>query len=559
MSTDPTHQNGPSAVTFNDSTQALTYINRQLEEKVALEKAKQSKLPYVDIAGFPINPDILHLVPLEKAQAAAFMLFYKTGKKVKAAVADPEKAETKALIAEFVANGYTVSVEIASSSGIADAQKLYASDQYKQKLEETKNVVEEKSITYEKELENLAYLKEKIEALPAEDALNAINVSAIKAGASDVHYEQQEHDCRLRFRIDGVLHEVFSVSHEASERIVSQLKYKAGMKLNVKNMPQDGRFRFLVNDRKIDVRVSAIPLEYGESFVCRILDNGKHFDSLDSLGFTGRSMQILKSAQDLSQGMVLVTGPTGSGKTTSLYVVLTALNTPDVKIVTLEDPIEYHLKGVIQSQINEKNGYTFADGLRAILRHDPDVVMIGEIRDLETAQVAVQAALTGHVLLSTLHTNSAIETITRMVTMGVSPLMLAPALSIVAAQRLVRRLCDVCRVARPLTEPEQNHLSGIIGKIKETQPGLSLELPAEMYSAKGCEICNVTGYRGQVIISEVLHFDEELREAVLQNKTPGELMKVARTKGMLTMLEDGVLKVLAGITTLEEVQRVTNI
>lgn len=558
MSTDPTNQTGPSAMTFNDSKQALTYINRQLEEKVVIEKAKASGMKYVDVGGFPINPDILHLIPLEKAQAASLMLFYKMGKNLKAAVSDPEKLETKQLISELQTAGYTVVLELASGTGIGEAQKLYASDQYKQKVDEKKNLIEESSITYEKELENLSYLKEKIETLPAEDGLNAINVSAIKAGASDVHFEQQEKDCRLRFRIDGVLHDVFMISREVAERIVSQMKYKSGMKLNIKNIPQDGRYRFLVNDRKIDVRVSAIPLEYGESFVCRILDSGKHFSALDDLGFTGRSLQILKSANDLSQGMVLVTGPTGSGKTTSLYVELTAMNTPDVKIVTLEDPIEYHLKGIIQSQINEKGGYTFAEGLRAILRHDPDIVMIGEIRDLETAQVAVQAALTGHVLLSTLHTNSAIETITRMVTIGVSPLMLAPALSILAAQRLVRRLCDKCNVKRAVSEAEVKRFTEIITQIHITQPGLTVEVPAEVSSPKGCEACNVTGYRGQLIISEVLHFDDDLREAVLQNKSPVELLKIARTKGMLTMLEDGVLKVLAGQTTLEEIQRVTN-
>ena len=227
--------------------------------------------------------------------------------------------------------------------------------------------------------------------------------------------------------------------------LANQLKYKAGMKLNITTVPQDGRFRFIVNERKIDVRVSSIPTEYGESFVCRILDSGKHFGNFDELGFSGKSLEVLNKASELAQGMVLVTGPTSSGKTTTLYVLLNKFNQPEVKIITLEDPIEYHLNGITQSQINEKRGYNFADGLRSILRQDPDVVMIGEIRDLETASACAQAALTNHVVLSTLHTNSATETIPRLVTIGLPSFMVAPSLSVVIAQRLVRRICDVCK------------------------------------------------------------------------------------------------------------------
>lgn len=537
--------------------QNLIHINRDLQEKATQQRAKDLNLPYIDVAGFPINPDILHFVAPEKAKAALLMPFFKSGKKMRIAVVDPDKAETKELIKELADQEYAFDIHLASEAGLKEAMKLYASDQYKLKTE-VKNVVQEEEIHYEKELENLAKLQEKIASLPAEEALNMLHVSAIKAGASDIHYQPEESDCTVRFRIDGVLHPVFSLAKEVFIHVADQLKYKAKMKLNVTDVPQDGRFRFIVNERKIDVRVSSLPTEYGEAFVCRILDSGKHFASFDELGFSGKSLEILKKAGDLAQGMVLVTGPTSSGKTTTLYILLTQFNKPELKIITLEDPIEYHLKGITQSQVHEKQGYNFAGGLRSILRQDPDIVMIGEIRDLETAEVSAQAALTGHVVLSTLHTNSAVETIPRLVTMGVPAFMIAPALSVVIAQRLVRRLCSVCATPRAITPEEKTFLEKSLAAIKAVDPSCSLEIPEKLKHTKGCESCNITGFRGQMVVSEVLFVDDEIEEAILRSKSSPEIFALARKKGMLTMAEDGTLKVIAGHTTLDEVHRVTN-
>ncbi len=550
------------ATNEQDSTQVLSMINRDAEDKEAQQKAKELYMQYVDVARFPLNPDVLKVITLEDAQKAVVMPFFKTGKTYRFAVADPANADTKAFLEEMMTKGFKVEQFISSRTSIAEGQKWYASNQYIKK-EEIKNVVSEKDIQFEKELENMAKLKTELEKLPAEEALNMLNVSAIKAGASDIHYEPDETKCVMRFRIDGMLRQVLEISRDLYVRLANQLKYKAGMKINVASEPQDGRYRFVINDRNIDVRVSSIPLEFGESFVCRVLDSGKKFKTLEELGFSGRALKAVSDCVNLAQGMVLVTGPTGSGKTTTLYVLLTMLNQPDVKVITLEDPIEYHLKGITQSQVNEKRGYTFAGGLRAVLRHDPDVVMIGEIRDNETADVAVQAALTGHVLLATVHTNSAIDTVTRLETIGVSPLMIAPAVSLITAQRLVRRLCEKCVAERPITENERKEYGKIIENITEAQPEEGAKIAEDfkkmtvLKAAKGCENCNMIGYRGQLVMSEVLHFDDDLREAVLDKKTPRQLMTIARKKGFLTLAEDGLLKVLAGQTTFEEVTRVT--
>lgn len=536
-------------------TQALTTINRDLEEKVVQEKAVQLKMPYIDVGAFPINPDVLHVVSPQEAKLAGLMPFYKSGKRIRIAVSDPHNEQMLRVVKMLEGKGQQVQLNLASAASIEQAYKLYGSDQYRSAVA-IKNVVKENEINYEKELENLVQLKEKLAVMPSEEALNLLNVSAIKAGASDLHFQPEENGCTVRFRIDGVLHQVFEISSAVFANLANQLKYKSKMKLNVTTVPQDGRFAFTVNEVKIDVRVSSIPTEYGESFVCRILNTAKNFGDFKELGFSGKNLELLESAKNLTQGMVLVTGPTSSGKTTTLYVLLTKFNSPDVKIITLEDPIEYHLRGVTQSQINEKRGYGFAEGLRSVLRQDPDTVMVGEIRDLETARVCAQAALTGHVVLSTLHTTSAVDTVPRLVTIGLSPVMIAPALSMVVAQRLVRKLCGGCKKARAVTVEEKLVLEKSLKEIQAILPKSEITVPQEIFKPVGCEECNTIGYRGQMVICEVLALDDELRTAILNNASSGDVLKLGQKKGMLTMFQDGILKVLAGETTLSELQRV---
>jgi len=331
------------------------------------------------------------------------------------------------------------------------------------------------------------------------------------------------------------------------------------MKLNITNEPQDGRYGFIVNDRKVDLRVSTLPTEYGETFVCRLLDSERQVGEFKDMGFWGSTLKHVERLLGIKHGMILITGPTGSGKTTTLYTMLDKFNKPESKVITLEDPIEYHLAGISQSQINEKRGYDFAGGLRAILRQDPDVVMLGEIRDLATAETAAQAALTGHVLLSTLHTNSAIEAIPRLINIGLPAFMVAPALNTVVAQRLVRRFCPKCSEPKPVPVATLDELKKTLEFVKKIQPSVQLEIPETLPQATGCDICSHTGYKGRISVIEILEVDTEMRDLILNKASTIKMIEAARRKGMLTMREDGIIKVIQGLTSLEEVHRVTAI
>ena len=539
-------------------TNPLAGINREFEERATAERAQKMGMNYIDIARVHINPDHLKTVDGKTANEALTIPFFKVGKKLRLALAHPTSPETQALIKKLKEDGYAINVNLASETGLRQALLVYKNEV--PTPIETQNIIDEANIvSYQAEVENLGALREKIQSVTSEEALNFLSMGALKTGASDIHYQPEEKRVIVRFRIDGVLQQVLELDLQTYGYLSNQLKYKAGMRLNITNVPQDGRFYFNVNDRKIDVRVSSIPTEYGESFVCRLLDSKKKNLTFEELGFEGRNLEILHKALEIPNGMILVTGPTGSGKTTSLYSMLTAFNEPDNKIITLEDPIEYHLGGITQSQINEKRGYTFASGLRAILRQDPDIVMIGEIRDLDTAETAAQAALTGHILLSTLHTNSAIETVPRLLNIGLKPFMIAPALSIVTAQRLVRKVCSYCVVQKPITESERKALQDAIDQIHEANPALQLTVPATLPDAPGCEKCSKTGFLGQLSIAEMFINSDELKEAILAEKSTPELFRIVRAQGMLTLGEDGILKVLRGITTLNEVERVADV
>ncbi len=536
----------------------LSSINREFEERSTMEHAQQMGMSYIDIANVHINPDHLKVITQKEAEDALVVPFFKVGKKLRLAIVHPTAPSTQELIKKLKTEGYAINVNLASENGTRTALEAYRTLDVAPIVAE--NIVDEEKITsYQSEIENLTALREKLQSVSAEEALNVLSVGALRTGASDMHYQPEEGKVLVRFRIDGVLQKILELDLSTYGYISNQLKYKSGMRLNVTNVPQDGRYAFSVNARKIDVRVSSIPTEYGESFVCRLLDSKKKSLKFEELGFEGRNLDILHQALNLANGMILVTGPTGSGKTTTLYSMLNEFNQPENKIITLEDPIEYHLNGITQSQINEKRGYSFGSGLRAILRQDPDIVMIGEIRDFDTSETAAQAALTGHVLLSTLHTNSAIETIPRLLNIGLKPFMIAPALGVVMAQRLVRKVCPYCVVQKPLEEKEKTILSAAIEQIKVVNPALALTLPASLPTGPGCDRCSHTGFVGQLSIAEMFINSDELKEAILAEKSAGELFKIVRAEGMLTMGEDGVLKVLRGATTLSEVERVTDI
>ncbi len=377
--------------------------------------------------------------------------------------------------------------------------------------------------------------------------VNQILAEALESRATDVHVEPFEHQLRVRYRVDGVLVEanIPNSVKKYQPAIVSRIKILSHLDIAEKRLPQDGRIRLKVGGREIDLRVSVIPMIHGEAVVLRILDRGDTILGLEHLGFSGRDNAAWKEVLDLPHGIVLVTGPTGSGKTTTLYAALSKINNVDLKIITIEDPVEYQLKGINQIQVNTKSGLTFAAGLRAILRHDPDVVLIGEIRDKETAEIAVQASLTGHLVFSTLHTNDAPGATTRMIDMGIEPYLVASCLEMVVAQRLVRLICKHCK--EPLPYPEYEKIKSQFGD----------NVPDVLYKGKGCRQCNNTGYRGRQGLFELMPVSDEVRDLVLRRASSGEIRKVAIKQGMNSLRGDGWRLIREGRTTVEEVLRMT--
>lgn len=545
--------------TAHSSEQNMSQINREFQEKSTLEKARSLGLPYLDLGKTPLNPDFLKLVDYELAKSARIIPFFKVGKKVRVAVDDINNPLANKVIEGLKAQGFEIDITLVSPSGVDDALSVYFNTQKYKEISLVESVEQKAIKTYEKEIAILSDLGEKIETVTAEQALNLINVGAMKTSASDIHYEPEEGLVVVRFRIDGMLHAVFKIRPEVYKNLANQIKYESGMQLNVDNIPQDGRYTFNFNETKVGVRVSSIPTPFGSSFVCRFLVGGSKSLEFEDLGFQGSSLKKLEQAANISQGMILVTGPTGSGKSTTLYSLLAKMNKPYNKAITLEDPVEYPIKGVTQSQINEKENYDFASGLRAILRQDPDIIMIGEIRDLETAETAAQAALTGHVLLSTLHTNSALESIPRLINMGLKSFMVAPSLNTVLAQRLIRKVCPNCYTLEDLSDIEKKAFEDVFTLMQSEGIEVDVPVPTKIPKSHGCEACSSTGYRGRAVINEVITLSVEMKDLILREAGMTELTDLARKEGMITLREDGFLKVAQGWTTLEEVYRVTNI
>lgn len=423
-------------------------------------------------------------------------------------------------------------------------------------------IEKELSEKFEKEITNVPSLKIKAEELSIKDVsilLKALMFGSIILDSSDMHIEAIESGSTLRVRVDGVLQEVVSFDLQKHQSIVSRIKLLSGLKLNIEDKPQDGRFSILLNRNdkveEIEIRVSTLPTEYGETIVMRVL-NPKNLISLEDLGLRKDLYEIFNVQAEKPNGMIIVTGPTGSGKTTTLYAFLKKIRNPEIKVVTIEDPIEYRLDGISQTQVNPKKGYDFAAGLKSIVRQDPDAILVGEIRDLETASIALQAALTGHLVLSTLHTNDAAGTIARLQALGEKAVNIAPAINVCIAQRLVRKACSKCAEMKPIT-------SELFEEIKKGLEGIPQgvdipELKPDILVAniKGCEYCNLTGYKGRIGIFEALPIDDEMQDFILTSPSTSATEKIAIKKGMTTMRQDGLIKILKGVTTMEEVKRV---
>lgn len=406
---------------------------------------------------------------------------------------------------------------------------------------------------------NILDLKRQIEKVLGKEITKILEVilsGAISLNASDIHIEPEEEKVKTRIRIDGILHNVIFIEFKIYRALLSRIKLLSGIKLNITKKAQDGRFTILIGEEETEVRVSVLPSEYGESIVMRIL-SPKRLIKIEELGIREEIIGQFKKEIKKPNGMIIITGPTGSGKTTTLYAILKRIQKPEIKIITIEDPIEYHLEGISQTQVAPEKGYNFSNGLRAIVRQDPDIILVGEIRDYETAKIALQAALTGHLVLTTLHTNDAAGTIIRLQSLGEKPINIAPAINMAVAQRLVRKVCKKCVKFFPPTKEEiqifEKELKSLDKKIKIPKLTKNLKIPR----VQGCKFCNFTGYKERVGIFEFFLVDDEMENFILKSPSISDLRKTARKKGMILMRQDGLIKVLQGITTLEEIKRVT--
>ncbi len=423
-----------------------------------------------------------------------------------------------------------------------------------QELKETLLSQAEKREYYSARFDKIEqHVKENLWKQNTDEVLRDITLWSMVVWSSDIHYEVYEKDVIVRFRIDGVLVDIFNLQHKEYKAILERLKYSAGLKLNIVEVPQDGKYSMKIDEKKVDVRVSTLPTKYGENVVCRVLDAQKNIIDFEELGFFWTSKRMIEKAITQNTWMILVTWPTGSWKTTTLYTMLERLNTRDVKIITLEDPIEYEMPGVIQAEVDERKSFTFAVWLKALMRQDPDIIMVWEIRDAETLNTAVNASLTGHLVLSTLHTKSAAETLDRLRNMGLQNFLMASALNTIIAQRLVRKICSHCKVEKQKTPTEE----AIVKNMME-ETGMKW-IPTEnikLYHGTGCEQCNHSGYHGRIWVYEIINMNEKLRDLIRSWAKTEDIIREARNGDLITMKEDGILKAIRGHTTIEELLRV---
>jgi type II secretory ATPase GspE/PulE/Tfp pilus assembly ATPase PilB-like protein len=533
----------------------LANIQQEIAEKDIAREAKDKGLNYISLLEIPLRADVLHILTREEITSAKAVVFNKTGKQLQLACVDPNLESTKAVIDSLKQKGFKVQVFLCSEKGIDRVLEIYGVGEKKEI--EVKTVLSEEEIAdVSKSERDFSKYAEKIKGLSSTEALNLIHLLAVTIGSSDVHLEPTEADAILRFRMDGILREIFHIELKQYDQIATQVKHNAGVKINVRDVPQDGEYAFGYQDRKIRVRMSTLPTEQGESIVLRILDSKSVLIDFEQLGFEKGNLGVLEKALRISYGMILVTGPTGSGKTTTLYTSLRHMNSAENKVITLEDPMEYELPGIVQSEVHPDGGYDFDTGLKAILRQDPDVIMVGEIRDLPSAETAAQSALTGHVVLSTLHTNSALAAIPRLLDMGVKPFVLAPALHTVMAQRLVRVLCEKCKKERDLTDSEKTEIANHIERIQKVRSQGGYQMPSKVFDSEGCDECHHTGFSGRSAVTEIIEVDDDLKLMISSGAKIEEIQKrVIEEKDMLFMIEDGIIKVLEGKTTLTEVLR----
>lgn len=552
-------------VTFDDDKEEkeLAEVRQEEEEEAAKRLGETEGLPYIDLIPLPIENDALKLVSEEEARAARLAPFSITGKKVAIAVVAPESEPTQAALAKLAKAGYATVVYLASTRSVEKAwshyKELHTGAETRAGAVElgVGAIAEAASL-----IKHLPELTARVQEVLVSKQQNRVSQlvemilgGAIAIDASDIHLEPEEKTVRLRVRLDGILQEALIFDRATYALINSRIKLLSGLKLNIQKEAQDGRFSVNLKDTDIEIRTSVLPGAYGESIVLRLLNPKTIAVPLEDLGMQPRLLEVIGKEITKPNGMLLTTGPTGSGKTTTLYACLRKIHTPGIKIITIEDPVEYHLPGITQTQTDKGKGYTFAAGLRSALRQDPDVIMVGEIRDEETAEIAINASLTGHLVFSTLHTNNAAGTYPRLIDLGVNPKVITSAVTLAMAQRLVRKLCTQCRKEVPIPAKEKVRLEAVLQEITEAKAVQR----TTMWVPSGCEKCNKTGYKGRTGVYEAIVSDAAIEKIVTENPSEREIAAAAKPQKIPDMRQDGVLKVLTGVTSLEELERVVNL
>jgi len=529
---------------------------KEKEEETEREAAALS-LPYINLVGFGAGPDALSTIDKNQSKELKTICFFNDGQEIRLGTV-AYTPEVKKLEQELKETHHAHLVTyLISQHSFEMAFKLYETLPEVRKFIKGIEIKEEEVKKFEKEIRTFRDLNEKIKNVSITELITLIIAGAIKSRASDIHIEAEEKDLKVRYRIDGVLNDVAILAKETGPKITSRIKQLAKLKINVVDRPQDGRFSIFLKNDRVDVRVSALPTGFGESIVIRLLMSSAVDLSFEELGLRGRAYKTLEKEVKRPNGLIIATGPTGSGKTTTLYAILKKLNDPETKIITIEDPIEYELAGINQSQVTKE--YTFAKGLRSIVRQDPDIIMVGEIRDLETAEIAIQAALTGHLVLSTIHTNDAFGTIPRFLALGAKPFLLAPALNVAIGQRLVRKICKSCQKEIELDKETLERVKKLLSSLpEEDKKEYKIDLDKlKFYKGTGCGVCQGLGYKGRIGIYEIMPIEGEIEDTIIKgNLSENEIKEMAVKRGVTSMAQDGILKALEGITSVEEVFRV---
>ena len=557
---------GQKVVQHKDRYVDLSGTKRKLAKmKIASEEedtatyAKSIGVPYLDLNIFPVTSKYINLIPEEIATENKIVVVHAIDKELMLGALDPTSGDVQDIKDKLEnEDGYKVRLFVVSMGSLKRSWEVYKKNTLVEVFDYMRMQLTGDNLSeFENELKDLIALGKRIDEIPTTKLLNIIVVGAIKLEASDIHLEPERDEIKLRYRIDGVLHEVVRISNDVYPHIMSRIKILSKMMLNVYDIAQDGRFSIKLDEKRtMDVRVSVLPGNYGENVVLRLLNQDISSLALDKLGLTGKSFKWLVQESEKRQGMIINSGPTGSGKTTTLYSLINRVNSEEKKIISIEDPIEYQVPGVRQTQVEKERGYSFAKGLRSIVRQDPDIILVGEIRDDETAEIAVHASLTGHLVLTTVHANTAAGVIGRIVDLGIKPAIIAPAINAIIAQRLVRKLCPDCKEKY---KPAQETVQVMKEMLSLISPKAEIEIPKNieyLWRANGCKKCKGLGYKGRLGIFEVMTIDEDIRKLIETMATEGDIRNASLENGLITYEQDGILKSLQGETSLEEVQRV---